>query len=112
MPALALLIPGQDFLRQVNLATAIVAAALVLAVVLVIKVGKALLFSAMFGAMAAGVSVGEGNPLPVAGQHAAIAFGVAALTLFLIRTTRNLLLWLLITGLGVLALFVYDGFRL
>jgi hypothetical protein len=98
-------------LRHINLPTAIVAAALVLAVIVVIKIGKALLLSAMFGAMAAGVSVGQGNSPATAGRHAAIAFGVAAMTLFLIKTTRSLLLWLAITGLGVLALFVFDGFR-
>lgn len=99
-------------LQDINLPTAIAAAALVLAVIVVIKIGKALLLSAMFGAMAAGVSIGQGNSSAVAGRHAAVAFGIAAITLFLIKTTRNLLLWLAITGLGVLALFVFDGFRL
>ncbi len=99
-------------LRHINLPTAIAAAALVLAVIVVIKIGKALLLSAMFGAMAAGLSVGRGNSPAIAGRHAAIAFGVAAATLFLIKTTRNLLLWLVITGLGVLALFFFDGLRL
>lgn len=109
--ALAWLYPGQDFLKQVNLATAVFAAVLVLAVIVVIKIGKALLLSAMFGAMAAGVSIGQGNSPALAGRHAAIAFGVAAITLFLIKTTRSLLLWLAITGLGVLTLFVFDGLR-
>ena len=99
-------------LRDINWPTAIAAAALVLAVIVVIRIGKALLLSAMFGAMAAGVSIGSGNSVPQAGRHAAIAFGVAALTLFLIRTTRNFILWLAITAFGVLALFVADGFRL
>lgn len=99
-------------LRDINWPTAIAAAALVLAVIVVIRIGKALLLSAMFGAMAAGVSIGTGNTVPQAGRHAAIAFGVAALTLFLIRTTRSFILWLAITALGVLALFIADGFRL
>lgn len=99
-------------LGEVNLATAIAAAALVLAVIVVIRIGRALLLSAMFGAMAAGVSIGQGNAPAVAGRHAAIAFGVAALTLLLIKTTKSLLLWLVITGLGVLALFIFDGLRL
>ena len=109
---LALLFPGQDLLKQINAPTAIAAAALVLAVIVVIRIGRVLLLSAMFGAMAAGVSVGQGNTSAVAGRHAAIAFGVAAITLFLIKTTRSLLLWLVITGLGVVALFVFDGLRL
>ena len=37
---------------------------------------------------------------------------LAALTLLLIKTTKSLLLWLVITGLGVLALFIFDGLRL
>lgn len=98
--------------RDINLPTAIAAAALVLAVIVFIKIGKALLLSAMFGAMAAGVSIGQGHSTATAGRHAAIAFGVAAITLLLIKTTRSLLLWLAITGLGVLALFVLDGLRL
>jgi hypothetical protein len=99
----------QDAIHQINLPTALAAAALVLAVILVIKIGKALLFAAMFGAMAGGVSLGQGNPPRTAGIHAAIGFGVAAVTLFLIKMTRSLIMWLVITGMGVAALFVWDG---
>jgi hypothetical protein len=97
--------------RDVNLPTAIAAACLVLAVILVIKIGKALLFAAMFGALAGGVSLGQGSPPATAGTHAAIGFGVAAVTLFLIKLTRSLMLWLVITGVGVMALFIADGLR-
>lgn len=101
----------RSLLDQVNLPTAIAAAALVLAVILVIKIGKVLLFAAMFGAMAGGVSLGQGHQPGTAGTHAAIGFGLAALTLFLIKMTKNLILWLVITGVGVMALFVWDGLR-
>jgi hypothetical protein len=100
-----------DTFHQINLSTAIAAAALVLAVILVIKIGKALLFAAIFGAMAGGVSLSQGNQPATAGTHAAIGFGVAAVTLFLIKLTKNLMLWLVITGVGVIALFLFEGFR-
>ena len=106
-----LLFPGRELLNGVNLPTAIAAAALVLAVIVVIKIGKALLFAAMFGAMAGGVSLGQGNRPATAGAHAAIGFGVAAITLLLVKMTRSLILWLVITGVGVMALFVFDGLR-
>ena len=108
---LLLVLPGGDLLRNVNVPTAIAAALLVLAVILVIKIGKALLFAAMFGALAGGVSLGQGSPPALAGTHAAIGFGVAAATLFLVKLTKSIVLWLLITALGVAALFLYDGFR-
>lgn len=101
----------QDALHQIDLPTAFAAAVLVLAVILVIKIGKVLLFAALFGATAGGVSLGQGNQPETAGVHAAIGFGVAAVTLFLIKLTKNLLLWLVITALGVGALFVWDGLR-
>lgn len=109
--SLLLLVPGADLLRNVDLPTAIAAAGLVLAVVLVIKIGKVLLFAAMLGALAGGVSLGQGSTPQAAGTHAAIGFGVAAATLLLIKLTRNLVLWLLITALGVAALFFFEGFR-
>lgn len=96
------------FLSHVNPPTLIVAVLLVFAVVLVIKIGKVLLMAGIFGALAAGVSLGQGNPPATAGTHAAIAFGVAAVTLFLIRMAKGFLMWLLITGLGVLALLLFD----
>jgi len=96
------------FLAHVNAPTLIVAALLVFAVLLVIKIGKVLLMAGIFGVLAAGVSLGQGSPPGMAGAHAAIAFGVAAVTLFLIRFTRSLILWLLITALGVGALLLYG----
>jgi hypothetical protein len=101
-----LILPGTDALTQLNLPTAIVAALLVLAVIVVVKIGKALLMAGIFGALAGGVSLGQGNTPNAAGTHAAIGFGVAAVTLILIKLTRSLMLWLFITALGVGALYV------
>lgn len=94
----------------VNLPTMIAAALLALAVIVVIKIGRVLLTAAIFGAMAGGVSLGQGNAGESAATHATIGFAVAAITLFLIKVVRGLLLWVVITALGVgmLALF---GFR-
>lgn len=100
---------NSDALTQLNLPTAIVAALLVLAVIAVIKIGKALLMAGFFGALAGGVSLGQGNAPATAGTHAAIGFGVAAVTLILIKLTRSLMLWLLITALGVGALYLFGG---
>jgi hypothetical protein len=94
----------------INLPTMLAAALLVMAVIIVIKIGRVLLTAAIFGAMAAGVSLGQGNPAGTAASHAAIGFGVAAITLFLIKVVRGLLLWVLITALGVAALVLF-GFR-
>jgi hypothetical protein len=96
------------FLSHVNPPTLLVALLLVAAVFLVIKIGKALLMAGIFGALSAGVSLGQGNPPATAGTHAAIAFGVAAVTLILIRMAKGFLTWLLITGIGVLALLLFD----
>lgn len=93
---------------DINLPTMIAAAALVIAVMVVIKIGKALLFAAMFGALAGGVSLGQGNVPATAGTHAAIGFGVAAVTLFLVKVTRSIVMWLLITAVGVSALLLYG----
>jgi hypothetical protein len=96
---------------DINVPTMIAAAALVLAVILVIKIGKVLLFAALFGAIAGGTSLGQGNTAATAGTHAAIGFGVAVITLFLIKVTRSIMLWLLITALGVGALLLYGFHR-
>jgi hypothetical protein len=98
-------------LAHTDLPTMVGAALLLLAALLVIRIGKALLFASMFGAMAAGVSVGEGNHPRTAALHAATAFGVAAATLLLLRLTRNRLLWLLIIAAGVGALMLYGYAR-
>lgn len=92
----------------VNVPTMIAAVVLVLLVLLVVKLGKVLLFAALFGGLAWGVSYGQGSGPVAAGRHAAIAFGVAALTLFLVRMARGFLMWLLITVLGVAALLLFD----
>jgi hypothetical protein len=98
----------QQFVAHINPPTLVTAVLLVFAVILVIRIGRALLMAAIFGSLAGGVSLGQGNSLKSAGAHAAIGFGVAAVTLFLVRFTRSLLLWLLVTALGVGALFLYG----
>lgn len=104
-------VPGWISRLDINLPTMIAAAALVLAVIIVIKIGKVLLFAALFGAIAGGTSLGQGNPASAAGTHAAIGFGVAVITLFLIKLTRSIMLWLLITAVGVGALLLYGFHR-
>ena len=97
-----------QFIRHINLPTAIAAAALVLLVILVIRIGRALMMAGVFGMLAGGVSLGQGTPPGTAGVHAAIGFGVAAVTLFFIRMTKSLVLWLAITALGVGALLWFG----
>jgi hypothetical protein len=63
----------------------------------------------VFGILAGGVSLGQGNSPSVAGTHATIAFAVAAVTLILIKLTKGLLIWLMITALGVGALYFVRG---
>lgn len=92
----------------VNVPTMIAAVVLVMLVLLVIKIGKVLVFSALFAGVAGGVSLTQGSGAQAAGSHAAIAFGVAAVTLFLVRLARGFLVWLLITALGVAALLIFD----
>ena len=100
-----------QFLTHINPPTLIVAVLLAFAVIVVVRNGKALLMAAIFGSLAGGVSLGQGNPLRAATAHAAIGFAVAAVTLFLIRSTRSLLLWLLITAAGMGALLLYGFAR-
>jgi hypothetical protein len=92
----------------INAPTLIAAVLLVFAVIIVIKVGKALLMAGIFGAMAGGASLSQGNTTGIATSHAAIGFGVAAVTLFLIKFTKSLILWLLITALGVGAILIFG----
>lgn len=92
------------FLDGINLPTAVAAAALVLLAIVVIRIGRVLVMAGIFGMLAGGVSLGQDNSPADAGVHAAIGFGVAAVTLFLIRMTKSLVLWLVITALGVGAL--------
>lgn len=98
--------PLGQLLVAINLPTAIAAAALVLLVILVIRIGKVLIMAGVFGVLAGGVSLGQGHPPGTASAHAAIGFGVAAITLFFIRMTKSLILWVLITALGIGALLL------
>lgn len=98
--------PLGQLLANINLPTAIAAAALVLLVILVIRIGKVLIMAGVFGMLAGGVSLGQGHPPGTASAHAAIGFGVAAITLFFIRMTKSLILWVLITALGIGALLL------
>ena len=100
--------PLGQLLANINLPTAIAAAALVLLVILVIRIGKVLIMAGVFGMLAGGVSLGQGHPPGTASAHAAIGFGVAAITLFFIRMTKSLILWVLITALGIGAL-LFSG---
>lgn len=102
MPLLDRLIAG------INLPTMFAAALLVLAVIVVIRIGKALIMAATFGAIAGGVSLGQGNRPASAAVHAAIGFGVAAVTFFLVRTAKSFLLWIVITGIAVAALLLWE----
>ena len=97
-----------QLIANLNAPTLIAAVLLVFAVIIVIKIGKALLMAGIFGAMAGGASLSQGNAPGTAASHAAIGFGVAAATLFLIKFTNSLMLWLLITGLGVGALLIFG----
>ncbi len=103
MPALL-----EQLVANINLPTAIAAAGLVLVVIVVIRIGKVLVMAGVFGMLAGGVSLGQGHAAAGAGTHAAIGFGVAAITLFIVRTTRSLFLWVVITVLGIGAL-IWSG---
>jgi hypothetical protein len=92
----------------INLPTMIAAALLVLAVIVVIRIGKMLLMAALFGVLAGSVSLGQGHPPAQAGTHAAIGFGVAAVTMLLIRMAKGFLMWTLITAAGVLGLILTN----
>lgn len=107
LTSLLLISLGTDYLAPLNFPTAIVAALLVLAVILVIKVGKLLLMAGIFGALVGGVSLGQGSTPTAAGTHAVIGFGVAVVTLVLVKLTRSLMLWLLITVAGVGVLYLW-----
>lgn len=95
------------FVAHLNGPAVIAAALLVLAVIVVIKVGKVLLMAGIFGVALGAVSLARGLPPATAASHAAVGFGVAAVTLFLVKFTKSLLMWLAITavGIGVLILF-------
>jgi len=93
----------------INLPTMLAAALLVLAVIVVIRIGKLLLMAALFGLLAGSLSLGQGHPPAQAATHAAIGFGVAATTMILVRIARGILIWTLITAAGILGL-VFTNF--
>lgn len=92
------------FLDHLDPPFLIVAVALVLAVILVVKIGKVVFMAAVFGALAGGVSLAQGTPSAVASSHAVIGFGVAAVMLFLIKLTKTMF-WLLIPVICALVFF-------
>jgi len=104
-------LPGVgELLAQIRAPTALSAVVLIALVGVVIKIGRALLMAAIFGAIAGGASLAQGNPPGTAGTHAVIGFGVAAVMFFLIKMAKGILMWLLITGVGVAVLLAF-GFR-
>ena len=97
-----------QLVANITAPTLIAAVLLVFAVIIVIRIGKALLLAGIFGALAGGASLSQGIAPGAAATRAAIGFGVAATTLFLVRFTRSLVLWPLITALGVGALVIFG----
>jgi hypothetical protein len=95
-------------MAQDDTTTMMAAAALVFAVILLVRIRGALLTAAILGGLAGGVSLGEGNPSAVAATHATIGFGLTVAALLLIKFTKSLLLLLLVTGLGIGALLLYE----
>jgi hypothetical protein len=92
----------------INPPTMIAATLLVLAVVVVIRFGKLLLTAVLFGVLVGSVSLARGHRPEQAGTHAAIGFGVAAITMLLIRIAKGVLIWTLITAAGILGLIVTN----
>jgi hypothetical protein len=97
-----------QFVAGINLPTMLAAALLVLAVMVLIRIGKTLIMAAVFGSIAGGASLGQGNSPGSAATHAAIGFAVAAVALFFVRFIRQLGTWLLITAAGVAALLLWG----
>jgi hypothetical protein len=91
-----------------ELPTVIASALLVLAVIVIVKIGRLLLMAAMLGVIAGGVALGQGHPAETAATHAVVGFAIAAIVLLLIKFVRNLVLWVVITALGAGAL-LFDG---
>jgi hypothetical protein len=98
----------EGVIAGINLPTAIAAALLVLAVLVIIKLGRLLLMAAVLGAVAGGVALGQGHTTENATAHAVVGFAIAAMVLLLIKFVRNLVLWVVITALGAGALLL-DG---
>jgi hypothetical protein len=93
------------YLSPLSIAAAVL---LVFAVIVVIKIGKALVMAGILGALVGGVSIGQGNPPMTAVTHAAIGFAAGALTLFLMKLTRTIALGFLVTAVGVAVLILFG----
>lgn len=101
----------ESLLHRIDAPTALAAAALVILVLLVIKIGKVLLMAAVFGAIAGGGSLSQGQGAKQASAHAVAAFVAAAAMFFLIKMTKSILLWLTLTAAGVIALIAFGLHR-
>jgi len=101
--------PSASTLSQFNTPTILAALALIVLVYIVIKIGKILLMAAIFGAIAGGASLSQGNEPKTAAAHAAVAFGAAAIMFFMIKLAKSIVMWLLITGVGVAALMWWGS---
>jgi hypothetical protein len=101
----------ESLLHRIDAPTALAAAALVILVLLVIKIGKIVLMAAVFGVIAGGASLSQGHSAKEASTHAVAAFVAAAAMFFLVKMTRSILHWLLITATGVAALVAFGLHR-
>lgn len=101
--------PG-ELLAQLRGPTVLSALALIAMVAIVIKIGRILLMAAIFGAIAGGASLSQGNLPKTAALQAALAFGAAAVMFFLLKVAKSMVMWLVITAAGVAALLAF-GFR-
>jgi hypothetical protein len=103
--------PGPaELLAQLRGPTVLSALMLIVMVAIVIKIGRILLMAAIFGAIAGGASLSQGNLPKTATVHGALAFGAAALMFFLLKVAKSMVMWLVITAAGVAALLAF-GFR-
>ncbi|HTO72361.1 MAG TPA: hypothetical protein VMJ30_01015 [Gemmatimonadales bacterium] len=102
----------QSLLHRIDVPTAVAAAALVFLVLLVIKIGRILVMAAVFGAIAGGASLSQGQSGKEASAHAVVAFVAAAVMFFLVKMTKSIVMWLLITAAGVAALLAYGIHRI
>lgn len=101
----------ESLLHRIDAPTALAAAALVILVLLVIKIGKIVLMAAVFGVIAGGASLSQGHGAKEASAHAVAAFVAAAAMFFLVKMTRSILHWLLITAAGVAGLIAFGLHR-
>jgi hypothetical protein len=92
----------------INPPTMFAAALLVLAVIVVFRIGRMLLMAGLFGVAAGGVSLGRGHQPSQAGAHAAIGFGVAMATMLVLKVAKGFLMWAIITAAGILGLILVN----